>query len=429
MEQESSLICKKLKFMTSLQQDNPRPLGLMLRKTPSFLSLLETKLSYERISCTEPRKKERYSVIAQGINKKIKASNFSASLLQIGSWERVSRYEGQLVAKCYYAKKKLVWEFLDQGLKNKVEFLWSDIASLKATFDVNKPDTLEIELLAQPYFFKETNPQPRKHTLWKTTDDFTNGQASICRRHFLQFPQGGLQKHYEKLLRSDSRLSLLSKKSFPSSDSPFFSPNVIQQFQSSPSYQSFLFGGKNLNDLKLPFEKEASSDYTELLHDSVSRTFSVLQHPVSRSLRTSSGSVINLPPVKEKLEGDFNQQYWSKAPFLPARLTRISNLTTMAPVPRMIPSEVSLTQDNSMFGSKISFPCTEGGEIDNNPGKVNHCLDYDCSGICSKSFCQILEAPANQTFMLPVSDQSEMDRTNVMGFHILNRNKNFEQLG
>ncbi|PNX98201.1 hypothetical protein L195_g021443, partial [Trifolium pratense] len=30
-----------------------------------------------------------------------------------------SRYEGDLVAKCYFAKHKLVWEVLDSGLKHK----------------------------------------------------------------------------------------------------------------------------------------------------------------------------------------------------------------------------------------------------------------------------------------------------------------------
>ncbi len=32
-----------------------------------------------------------------------------------------------------------------------------------------------------PLFFKETNPQPRKHTLWQATSDFTGGQATTCK--------------------------------------------------------------------------------------------------------------------------------------------------------------------------------------------------------------------------------------------------------
>lgn len=38
-----------------------------------------------------------------------------------------------------------------------------------------------LQLARQPLFFRETNPQPRKHTLWQATADFTDGQASIHR--------------------------------------------------------------------------------------------------------------------------------------------------------------------------------------------------------------------------------------------------------
>lgn len=60
--------------------------------------------------------------------------------------QRSSRYEGDLVAKCYYAKRKLVWEVLDSGLKSKVEIQWSDISAMKATCPDNLPGSLEIEV-------------------------------------------------------------------------------------------------------------------------------------------------------------------------------------------------------------------------------------------------------------------------------------------
>lgn len=60
--------------------------------------------------------------------------------------QRTSRYEGDLVAKCYYAKRKLVWEVLDSGLKSKVEIQWSDISAMKATCPDNLPGSLEIEV-------------------------------------------------------------------------------------------------------------------------------------------------------------------------------------------------------------------------------------------------------------------------------------------
>ncbi|KAD2806135.1 hypothetical protein E3N88_39512 [Mikania micrantha] len=46
---------------------------------------------------------------------------------------------GDLVAKCYFAKHKLVWEDLDGGLKKKIEIQWSDIISLKATYPDDGP--------------------------------------------------------------------------------------------------------------------------------------------------------------------------------------------------------------------------------------------------------------------------------------------------
>ncbi|OVA16801.1 hypothetical protein BVC80_1543g259 [Macleaya cordata] len=134
--------------------------------------------------------------------------------------------EGELVAKCYYAKRKLVWEVLDKGLKSKIEIQWSDISAIRAVFPENGPGILEIELSTAPLFFKEMNPQPRKHTLWQTATDFTGGQAPTYRRHYLHFPEGTLEKHYQKLLQCDNRLFMLSQRPFPSSNSQFFQPNL-----------------------------------------------------------------------------------------------------------------------------------------------------------------------------------------------------------
>ncbi|XP_057867827.2 uncharacterized protein LOC131075054 isoform X1 [Cryptomeria japonica] len=208
--------------------NEPSPLGLTLRKTPSLLDLIQMKLSQEDPAYTSSlnqdavKRKDARSVAAQASADKLKASNFPVSVLRIGTWECISRYEGDLVAKCYFAKHKLVWEVLDGGLKSKIEIQWSDITALKASCPENEAGTIDIEVSRPPLFFRETNPQPRKHTLWQATSDFTGGQATICRRHFLQCPQGLLNRHYEKLIQCDARLSLLSKKPFPSRGSPFF---------------------------------------------------------------------------------------------------------------------------------------------------------------------------------------------------------------
>ncbi|XP_076915772.1 uncharacterized protein LOC143575231 [Bidens hawaiensis] len=148
------------------------PIGLTLRKSNSLINLVEMTLSHER---------EQKKVESQPPSEKLKASNFPALILQIGTWKRISRNEGDLVAKIYYAKKKLVWEFLDGPLKNKIEVQWSEISAIRSFHHEGDHGRLEIEINQPPLFCREVNPLPRKHTQWKQTTDFTRGQASICR--------------------------------------------------------------------------------------------------------------------------------------------------------------------------------------------------------------------------------------------------------
>lgn len=211
--------------------DEPSPLGLKLKKTPSLLDLITMKLAQNNASLvaasapenpTAVRDQETRRASTSAATDKLKASNFSGSLLRIGSWEYASRYEGDLVAKCYFAKHKLVWEILEGGLKSKIEIQWSDIMGLKASCPENGPGSLTLVLARQPLFFKETNPQPRKHTLWQATSDFTGGQASLNRQHFLQCPPGVLNKHYEKLIQCDVRLNSLSRQPELALESPYF---------------------------------------------------------------------------------------------------------------------------------------------------------------------------------------------------------------
>lgn len=59
------------------------------------------------------------------------------------------------MAKCYFAKHKLVWEVLDGELKNKIEIQWSDIIAIKANYPDDGPGTLDVvvSLLPQVFFF------------------------------------------------------------------------------------------------------------------------------------------------------------------------------------------------------------------------------------------------------------------------------------
>ncbi|KAJ6694457.1 hypothetical protein OIU85_005169 [Salix viminalis] len=190
------------------------PLGLHLSITPNLMNSImipnytakvEAGATYES-SGDQSRTSSDFGL--QLLSEKLKASNFAATFIRIGSWERKSRNEGDLVAKCYFAKKKLVWELLKGGLKSKIEIQWNDIIGINASMLENQLGILQIELNEPPTFHEETDPQPRKHTIWKPASDFTGGQASICRRHFLTFPAGYLDKHYEKLLLNEPRLGI-----------------------------------------------------------------------------------------------------------------------------------------------------------------------------------------------------------------------------
>ncbi|KAA8542013.1 hypothetical protein F0562_023165 [Nyssa sinensis] len=247
--------------------DEPSPLGLRLKKSPSLLDLIQMRLSQGNASKVGAlAKKEHKGTAASGSTDKLKASNFTASFLRIGTWEYKSRYEGDLVAKCYFAKHKLVWEVLDGGLKNKIEIQWSDIMALKANYPDDVPGTLDVVLARQPLFFRETNPQPRKHTLWQATSDFTGGQASIHRHHFLQCPQGLLGKHFEKLIQCDPRLNCLSQQPeivLESLESPYFEPkiSVFDDLNESNDGEGHAFF--DLRDAASPSGAQSSSSKNE----------------------------------------------------------------------------------------------------------------------------------------------------------------------
>ncbi|XP_030546885.1 uncharacterized protein LOC115752715 isoform X2 [Rhodamnia argentea] len=212
--------------------DEPSPLGLRLKKSESFVELVQMKLSQEHTPKSSTSGNKAHKGVAAD---KLKASNFPASVLKIGTWEYRSRYEGDLVAKCYFAKHKLVWEVLDGALKNKIEIQWSDIVAIKADYSTEGNDNLYVVLARQPLFFRETNPQPRKHTLWQPTSDFTNGQASMHRRHFVECPQGLLGRHFEKLVQCDPRLHFLSQQPEIVVDSPYFDTKISLLDKNEPN--------------------------------------------------------------------------------------------------------------------------------------------------------------------------------------------------
>ncbi|TXG59237.1 hypothetical protein EZV62_013810 [Acer yangbiense] len=244
-------------------------LGSQQRKSPSMLDSIQTRISQGDTALTTTKKESSKATAG-----KLKASKFCASILRIGSWEYKPRYEGHLVAKCYFAKKQLVWEFMEGGLKRKIEIQWSDIIALKANMPEDGPGTLNVVLSRRPLFLRERNPQPKKHTKWKYTADFTNGQASIHRQYFMQCPQGLLNKHFENLIQCDTRLNSLSQQPEMVVDSPYFGYDAISGFQnlSSPA--------ATLTHSSEHMSREAPSPMNDIGHYSISQQMTCGNQPL-----------------------------------------------------------------------------------------------------------------------------------------------------
>ncbi|KAL3728425.1 hypothetical protein ACJRO7_033067 [Eucalyptus globulus] len=193
----------------------PPPLMLRLNKDVVFMDRVWTALF-------QKPERLRLAILRNDLARNprdmelLKVARVPATLIRIGSWQFASEHEGDLLVKFYFATEILAWEVLMNGIQYKMEIRWSDISSIRATIEENKPGILEIELDQPPTFYKETDPLPRHYSLWLFADDFAGGQALRCRRHHLEFPSAALDRNYIKLLSSNHRLLELSQSSFPS---------------------------------------------------------------------------------------------------------------------------------------------------------------------------------------------------------------------
>ncbi|XP_027125492.1 uncharacterized protein LOC113769573 isoform X1 [Coffea eugenioides] len=432
LEEEYGPLNKRSKHSSSLQQgtgevggfpvappaqynplDEPSPLGLRLRKSPSLLELIQMRLSQANSpKGASSSKKELKGAAASGSSEKLKASNFPATILRIGTWEYKSRYEGDLVAKCYFAKHKLVWEVLDGGLKNKIEIQWSDIMALKGNYPDDGPGTLDVVLARQPLFFRETNPQPRKHTLWQATSDFTGGQASIQRRHFLQCPQGLLGKHFEKLIQCDPRLNFLSKQGEITLDSPYFEPRISVFDDPSENKAAFDLNNHesptffNLRDAASPSGGQSSSSRNE--QDTVSRPRESIRH------ETPSPSSVMDTHVIEEIKNSGGEQWKELSSWHQIRVPGLHSSMSMSDLVSHLENRISeqRTSDNFILSSDER----QGLEI---LEEINRCLFSDSQYVPASdekslmsrvnSLCCLLQKDPMTGQILPSKSESISD--------------------
>jgi hypothetical protein len=146
------------------------------------------------------------------VSDKLKPSTFSISALQIGKFAIDSEFKGDIVGKFYYSRKQLIWEFLDQGLKKKIEIPFKSICAIDlqdAPSGDSKEAMLIIDVSHSPRFYVEVNPQPKKNTMWSISPDFTEGEALNCARHSIVSRRALLKRYCEKLKQIDPRFEQL----------------------------------------------------------------------------------------------------------------------------------------------------------------------------------------------------------------------------
>jgi hypothetical protein len=135
-------------------------------------------------------------------------------------------FKGELALKLYFARKQIVIEFVDAGLKKKLVVSFERIDELDLMVDVPGLDTkiavFSMHLTAPPAIFNERNPVPKLNTMWvETADDFCNGCSLLFARISLLVKKASAKRHLNRLrdtcpemaqlLDNPARRNLLSK--------------------------------------------------------------------------------------------------------------------------------------------------------------------------------------------------------------------------
>lgn len=148
---------------------HPPPLGLKLTLTPDMLPLTEQKYNAApRFRKVDKLKAVHFPIYMLTIGAfkviyilsneihfirvrmnfffKLVQKKYSAKMIKLLYEQIEAKYPADLVAKFYYAKRKLVWEILRDGLKEKIEIQWKNITAIRAVLQENLPGILELQV-------------------------------------------------------------------------------------------------------------------------------------------------------------------------------------------------------------------------------------------------------------------------------------------
>ncbi|XP_019096326.1 PREDICTED: uncharacterized protein LOC104767347, partial [Camelina sativa] len=131
-------------------------LNLPLTKTAELINLTENDLSGNNPCPPQQSESSKTSILPPKVPaERLKAMKFPISKIIIGQWVYRATNPDDIVAKLYFAKKKLIWEILDAGdpetsmprLKTKIEIQWDDVTSFQESINPrDETGVLEIEM-------------------------------------------------------------------------------------------------------------------------------------------------------------------------------------------------------------------------------------------------------------------------------------------
>ncbi|EGG16556.1 Transcription regulatory protein SNF5 [Cavenderia fasciculata] len=138
-------------------------------------------------------------------------SDLPSISLKIGGWQKQSQFCGDLVARFSYTEHKFMWEIYNHGESlTKMEIFFDDLCGME--FAPYADDRIDVSfLLKKPPQFYEAKFGPNQQAsssnmTYKSTSDFTGGEALQCKKHTLCFIKNALSKPLEALCITDPKL-------------------------------------------------------------------------------------------------------------------------------------------------------------------------------------------------------------------------------
>jgi len=140
--------------------------------------------------------------------------------IKLGSWQRTSKFVGDLVATFSFNEKKLVWELASERSLFKMELPFSSLMGIDYKHLSNGITVLGVATKCAPQFYRYP-VQPNQTAEWISCGDFTGGYAFNTRLHTIFFAPESFTFPIDYLLRHP-RLQNLAEASLPVTEQPEF---------------------------------------------------------------------------------------------------------------------------------------------------------------------------------------------------------------